>query len=256
MNYVEAKGEKIPLIGFGTWNLKGQNGKKAIKDAIEMGYRHIDTAQFYGNERIVGEAISESDVDRDKIFLTTKLWKSNLEYEKAKSSFEKSLSKLNTGYVDLLLIHWPVERVPVKETIRAMNEIQSADMVRHIGVSNFDVNQLKEAQKVSKTPILTDQVKYNPLTPKPEILQYCQKNDIILTAYSPLAKGRVIHNEKLSEIGKKYGKSAAQVALRWIIKHENTVAIPKAGSEKHRKDNIEIFDFELNKEEMKEIANL
>lgn len=256
MEYMNVKGERIPSIGFGTWSLTGKNCKKAVKDAIEMGYRHIDTAQFYDNEREVGAAISESEVEREEIFLTTKLWKNNVSYERAKSSFRESLKKLGTGYVDLLLIHWPVDSVPTEETVRAMNELQSTGKVRKIGVSNFSVDQLEEAMEVSETPIFTNQVKYNPFNLQDSVLQYCKEEDIMLTAYSPLGKGRIIGNEKLSEIGDKYGKSSAQVALRWLVQQDKVSAIPKAGSKKHRRENLDIFDFELNENEMKEIFDI
>lgn len=256
MEYLTVQGEKFPSIGFGTWSLRSEKCKRAVKDALEMGYRHIDTAQFYDNERMVGEAISESQIPREEIFLTTKLWKNNVEYDRVKSSFKNSIEKLDLDYVDLLLIHWPVESVSVEETISAMNELQASDMVKRIGVSNFDVNQLREAIEVSENPIFTDQVEYNPFKSRDKLLRFCRKNDIMVTAYSPLAKGRIARNSKLSEIGEKYDKTPAQVALRWLIQQDMVSAIPKAGSSKHRRENLNIFDFELEDVEMQEIFNM
>lgn len=179
-----------------------------------------------------------------------------MKYEDAIESAEKSLDKLRVDYVDLLLIHWPVERVPLKETLEAMDDLKSSRKTRHIGVSNFDENLLDKARKTSDHPIFSDQVKYNPFQPQRELVDYCSENGILLTAYSPLGRGRVIGNRTLKEIGEKYGKTEAQVALKWLTQQENVAAIPKASDKNHRKENLEIFDFQLNDQEMEKISKI
>ncbi|KXA90981.1 hypothetical protein AKJ57_02955 [candidate division MSBL1 archaeon SCGC-AAA259A05] len=256
MKHVKIQEEKIPVIGFGTWSLRDRNCQESVRDALQLGYRHIDTAQIYGNEKEVGKAIKDSEVDREEVFLTTKIWKTNMRYEDALDSTEKSLKRLKVDYVDLLLIHWPVKGIPLKETLGAMDHLKSSDKAGLIGVSNFDADLLDKARRISNHQIFSDQVEYNPLHSQRKLVDYCSKNDILLTAYSPLAKGRVLGNSTLKEFGEKYDKTEAQVTLRWLIQQENVVAIPKASSENHRKENLDIFDFQLNPKEMEKISNI
>ncbi len=256
MKYITIRGQKIPAIGLGTWQLKGKEGKIAIKTALDLGYRHIDTAQMYNNESEVGEAIADHEIPRDEIFVTTKLDRMNLRYDTVSSSFKESLERLSMDYVDLLLIHWPSETVPLEETLNAMNELRNAGKVEHIGVSNFSVELMKKAQKYSEAPIFCNQVEYHPFYSQKEIISYCQNNEIVCTAYSPLAKGRAINNKTLTEIGKKYGKTAAQITLRWHIQQENVIPIPKASSRRHLKENIDIFNFTLSEKDMGRIFQL
>lgn len=256
MKYVELHGAKVPVIGFGTWDIRGQEGKKAILSALSLGYRHIDTAEFYENEEQVGSALQDSGIPRNEVFLTTKVWYTHLRKEEVKRSCEASLKKLRTDYVDLYLIHWPTESVPLKETIQAMEELKMEGKVRFLGVSNFDVPLLEKARQIASSPILTNQVECHPYLAQKELLQYCQKQKIILTAYSPLARGRILGDSVLQSIGRKYGKSANQIALRWLIQQEMVVAIPKAQSVVHQKENLDIFDFYLTPEEMEEISRL
>ncbi|MDY6779112.1 MAG: aldo/keto reductase, partial [Halobacteria archaeon] len=162
---------------------------EAVEKALDLGYRHVDTAQRYKNESQVGRGIERSDVERDEVFLTTKIWRSNMEYEDVIDSTEESLKKLRTDYVDLLLIHWPSRSVPLEETLDAMNQLVDEGKVRNIGVSNFDVDQLKKASRLSEAPVLTDQVQYHPFKSQEELLSYCQREGVILTAYSPLGHG-------------------------------------------------------------------
>ncbi|MGQ9473483.1 MAG: aldo/keto reductase, partial [Candidatus Caldatribacteriaceae bacterium] len=217
MKYVELHGAKVPVIGFGTWDIRGQEGKKAILNALSLGYRHIDTAEFYENEEQVGSALQDSGIPRNEIFLTTKVWYTHLRKEEVKRSCEASLRKLKTDYVDLYLIHWPTESVPLEETIQAMEELKMEGKIRFLGVSNFDVPLLEKACQIASLPILTNQVECHPYLAQKELLQYCQKQKIILTAYSPLARGRLLGDPVLQSIGTKYGKSPNQVALRWLI---------------------------------------
>lgn len=256
MEYVELQDEQIPALGFGTWQLEDENCVKGVKTALEKGYRHIDTAQAYGNEKQVGKAIEESDVEREEIWLTTKLWRDNLNRENLKESVEESLEKLRTDYVDLLLIHWPFEQIDLKAVLQEMDELVDEGKVRNIGISNFLANQMDEAQEYSEHHLLTNQVEYHPFLSQDAILDKCREMDMMLTAYSPIARGDVIGNETLKEIGEKYGKSEVQVSLRWLIQQDNVAAIPKATSEEHISQNLDIFDFELSEEEMERISEL
>ena len=256
MEYVTVAGEEVPALGLGTYRLRGRECRRTVEDALELGYRHVDTAEFYDNHAPVGEAISNAAVAREELFLTTKIWKSNLRYEDVLHSVVDSLETLDLEYVDLLLIHWPNERVPVEETIDAMNDLQAEGIVRHVGVSNFSIHLLRKAIDASETPILTNQVQYNPLTDQRDLLEFCLERDVMLTAYSPLAKGRVLENGTLAEIGESYGKSPAQVALRWLIQQEVVAASPKASSREHLEANLAVFDFELTDDEMTRIFDL
>ncbi len=250
------QGESIPALGLGTWQMQGAECRKAVENALEIGYRHIDTAQAYGNEAQVGTAISNSGVDRDDIWLTTKIWRTNYRHDDVISSFHQSLEKLQTDYVDLLLIHWPHDAIPFEETLGAMAELVEGRNVRSIGISNFSASQIEEAIDVSQKKILTNQVEYHPFLDQSEILEKCHEKDMMLTAYSPIARGDVIGNETLKQIGERYDKSEAQVSLRWLIQQDNVSAIPKAASREHQEDNFDIFDFELSDEEVRQISDL
>lgn len=256
MNHVELHEAKVPVIGLGTWDLRGQEGYQAVLSAISVGYRHIDTAEFYDNEEEVGKALRESRVPREEIFLTTKVWYTHLRSNDLIRSCEESLRKLQTSYVDLYLIHWPNESVPLEESLKAMEKLHRDGKVRYIGVSNFDVALLDEARRISPLPILADQVEYHPYLSQKPLLEYCQKHRVILTAYSPLARGRLFGDPVLRDIANKYGKTVSQVVLRWLIEQDMVVAIPKAKSEKHQRENLNIFNFSLTPEEHKAIAQL
>lgn len=253
---VEAGGASIPKLGLGTWQNTGQSCIRSVRTALELGYRHIDTAQAYGNEAEVGEGIATADVDRSEVFLTTKVWRSNLKYDDVLSSVRQSLDRLGTDYIDLLLIHWPHPRRPVAATLEAMAELRDEGLVSHLGVANFTATQLREAVRASAAPIVTDQVLYHPLKDQSALQQYCRDADIALTAYSPLARGAVIGNDRLGEIGARYGKTAVQVALRWLLQQQRVVAIPKATSAGHLEENLDVFDFSLTDGEMAEIHDM
>jgi len=255
MEYVELQGEKIQSIGLGTWQLT-ENCAESVENGLELGYVYVDTAQAYGNEAEVGEGIQNADIDRDDIWLTTKVWRDNLNKEDLKQSVEDSLEKLNTDYVDLLLIHWPFQEMDLEEVLKEMDELVEEGKARNIGISNFTAEQTLKAQKLSEHDLLTNQVEYHPFLNQDEVKEECRNQDMMLTAYSPLARGDVIGNETLQEIGEKYNKSEVQVALRWLIQQENVCAIPKATSEDHQKANLDIFDFELTDSEMDEISGL
>ncbi|MFC4987421.1 aldo/keto reductase [Saliphagus infecundisoli] len=256
MNYVTAQGVDVPAIGLGTYQLRGNECTSVVETALEMGYRHIDTAEFYSNQAAVGDAIAGAPVDREELFVTTKIWKTNLKYDQAVASATESLEKLDIGYIDLLLIHWPNTSVPTAETVQALNHLQEEGVGRHIGVSNFSVAQLEDAVEASETPILANQIPYNPMTDQSDLLEWCVSEDVLLTAYSPLGKGSVVGNETLATIGQRYEKSAPQVALRWLIQQPMVAAIPKASSRDHLAANLDVFDFELTSTEMEQIFDL
>ena len=250
MNTMTVGGVEIPSVGLGTWRLTGDSCRKSVRTALELGYRHVDTAQAYSNERQVGNALRNSDVAREDVFVTTKLGRGNRAYDDVVRSTEESLAKLGTDYIDLLLIHWPDPVTPLRETLAAMNELVDRGAVRHVGVSNFDVDRLARARELSEHGILTNQVQYNPYWSQTELLDYCRIHDVALTAYSPLAHGGVLEDPVLGSIGEKYDKHPAQIALRWLVQQPNVLTVPKATSREHLAANIDIFDFELTDEEM------
>jgi len=256
MEYVELQNEKVPKLGLGTWQLKGKNCVNAVETALNRGYQHIDTAQAYGNEEKVGKGIEQSNVDREDIFLTTKVWRDNLNRENLVESVDESLEKLRTDHVNLLLIHWPFPKMNSEEVFREMNKVIEQGKADHIGISNFNTTQMQEASELSDQRIFTNQVEYHPFLDQSEVLQKCRELDMMLTAYSPLARGNVIGNETLNHIGSNYGKTEVQVALRWLIQQQNVCAIPKASTEEHIVDNLDIFDFSLSDDEMSEIDDL
>jgi diketogulonate reductase-like aldo/keto reductase len=257
METIHAQGAEVPALGLGTWQLTGQACRETVSTALELGYRHVDTAQAYGNERQVGAGIEDADVDRDELFLVTKLDVRNRTTERVRRSARESLEKLGTDYLDLLLIHQP--NIPflasLDETLDAMNDLVDEGVVRHIGVSNFPTGMLKRARETSAAPILTDQVQYHPYWDQRKLLTYCQIHDVLLTAYSPLARGGVLDDPLLVTVGNRYGKSPAQVALRWLVQQEGVVTVPKASSPEHLEENLAVFDFELTDEEMARIRN-
>ena len=254
MDCITVQGVDVPAIGLGTWQLKGQTCYETVRTALELGYRHVDTAQMYGNESQVGDAIADADVDREDVFLTTKVRPSNARYDDVLDSTAASLGKLGTEYVDLLLLHWPNPLVSFEDTARAMAELHDDGAIRNAGVSNFRTWRLKRARKKSPIPLLTDQVRLHPHYTHRKVRDYCTANDMVTTAYSPLAHGGMIDDELCSRIGHRYDKTAAQVALRWATQLENVVAIPKSTSEDHLRQNLKALDFKLTDSEMDRIT--
>lgn len=260
-------GTKIPLIGLGTWGIGGSYNKdfsndqssiKAIQDALNIGYTHIDTAELYGGghtEELVGEAIK--DFSREKLFITTKLMPDHAEYSDAKKAIEGSLSRLQLSYVDLYLIHYPNPKIPLSETFKVLNEIVEEGKARYLGVSNFSVSELKKAQKLSKTPIVTNQVYYNLKVREPEengVLEYCRKNNVLVTAYRPIEKGEVLNLPLVKEMAKKYRKTPSQIALNWLICDPAVITICKASSKKHLRENFEATSFSLSPEDRETLS--
>ena len=249
MQFIELKGAKVPALGFGTWPLSGGECTRAVLTAFEIGYRHIDTAQLYGNEAEVGRAVAQSGLNRGELWLTTKLANGNLRAADVTRSTNESLAKLGTDYLDLLLIHWPSRTVPMAETLAAMAELRAAGKARFIGVSNFTVALLAEAVGEHHADILCEQVEYHPLLSQRAVLAAVRKHGLMLTAYSPVARGKVNDNSTLKRLAKKYGKSPAQIALRWLLDQADVAAVPKAGSRAHAAANFAIFDFTLAAED-------
>ncbi|HEX7003763.1 MAG TPA: aldo/keto reductase [Trueperaceae bacterium] len=248
------EGTRVPALGFGTFRMAGEECRAGVADALAIGYRHIDTAQGYDNEKQVGEALARSGVEREEIFLVTKLRPRNFRESDALSSTEESLSKLRTDYVDLLLLHWPNPEVPLAETLDALRKLQETGRVRHIGVSNFPSKLVREAQE--HVDVFANQVEYHPYLSQKALLELSAELGYLLTAYSPIAKGKVSEDDTLRAIGKEHGKSPVQVTLRWLIQQQRVAAIPKASSDEHRRSNFDIFDFELSASEMMRISSL
>ncbi|AEM56322.1 aldehyde oxidoreductase [Haloarcula hispanica N601] len=257
MDDIQVQGTSVPALGLGTWQLTGQSCRETVETALDMGYRHIDTAQAYGNERQVGLGMDAAAVDREDVFLTTKLDGSNRDERSVRRSTRESLNKLGTDYIDLLLIHWPNTpwMTSLSETLGAMNDLVEEGLVRHIGVSNFSPSLLDKARDISAAPIFTDQVQYHPYWDQRKLLDYCRIHDVLLTAYSPLARGGVLDDPALVQVGNRYGKSPAQVALRWLVQQDGVAAIPKASSRDHLEANMAVFDFELTDAEMERIRD-
>ncbi len=254
MKHQTIKGEKVPSLGLGTYRLSGEECTKAVKCALALGYRHIDTAQMYRNEDEVGRGVQDSSVDREDAFLVTKVWPSDFSHDDVLRKTRESLRKLGTDYVDLLLMHWPSQDVPLEETLGAMTELKEEGSVRHIGVSNFPPQMVEEA--AGHAEVFCNQVEYHPYKVQDDLLEQAKKMDYLLTAYRPIARGEVLDDETLREIGEAHSKTPAQVALRWLIQQEKVAAIPKAASEEHLEGNLDVFDFELSDEEMKRIFGL
>lgn len=256
MQYKTAQGSEVPDIGLGTYTLIGKECKNTVLKALELGYRHIDTAQIYQNEKEVGEAINLSGVHRDEIFLTTKVWYTNLEHDDVLQSVEESLRLLKTSYIDLLLIHWPNKQYPLGITLEAMLSLKDQGKILNIGVSNFTPKMTRYVIEDLRIPIFTNQVEYHPFLGQFDILDLSYENNFLLTAYSPLAKGDIFRDATLKRIADEYGKTPAQIALRWLIEQENVIAIPKATSADHLRENIDLYNFELSDSHFEEIDQL
>lgn len=254
MIHRSVQGTSVPALGLGTWRLDGQAAYDAVERALAVGYRHVDTAQAYENEEDVGRALRDADVDREEVFLTTKIWLANLAPKRVGPSVETSLRKLKTDYVDLVLIHWPSNEVPLEQTLDAMMQLREQAKARHIGVSNFTPSLLRRA--ADHAPIFSIQVEYHPFLAQDDLLEVARERDMLLTAYSPIARGEVLENETLQDIGRAHGKSPVQVTLRWLLQQDHVAAIPKAAGADHQRKNFDLFDFSLSDEEMERIFAL
>ncbi len=254
MQVVEAYGARIPVIGLGTWDLRGRDCARLTEQAIGIGYRLIDTAQMYGNEAAVGDGVRASG-RRDEVTVTTKIQPTQLAPHDLERSVKESLSQLRLSEIDLLLIHWPNPRVPLADTIGALCKVKRAGMARHIGVSNFTVALLDQATKLASEPLVCNQIECHPYLDQSKVIAACRRHDMAVIAYSPIAKGRAKDDAVLARIGKAHGKTAAQVCLRWLTQ-QDIVVIPRTSRIERLSENFAIFDFALSAAEMKEIAGL
>ena len=249
-----SNGVKIPSIGFGTYK-SGSNEETAenVKYALNLGYRLIDAAYFYGNERGVGRGIKESNVDRSEIFVVTKLWNDDHGYEKTLDAFNKSLNNLQLDYIDLYLIHWP-NKVNA-DTWRAFEDLYKMGKVKSIGVCNFKKAHLEELKKTAEIMPMINQIEIHPLNNKYEMVEYCKDNNIKLMAWSPIMRGMLFENEDMLKLSEKYKKTVAQIILRWHIQR-GVIPIPKSSKEERIKENFDVFDFNISDEDMKFIDSL
>lgn len=250
------KGEQVPAIGLGTFQLTGPEGEAAIRAAIELGYRQLDTAIRYGNEVEVGRAVRASGVPRQELFVTSKIWFNDLEPAMVAQRTGETLERLGFDYVDLLLVHWPSRTIPLGETLDAFAQERAKGRTRLIGVSNFTAALLDEAIDVHKADLFCNQVEYHPYLSQRKVLERTQRAGMLLNAYQPIARGKVFSSELLKQIGRKYGKSGGQAALRWLIQQDGVGAIPRSSRVENLRANLDVFDFELTPQEMAAIHGL
>jgi len=259
MNVVEANGAKIPAIGLGTMTLKGAVCVDAVKAALRLGYRHIDTAERYGNETEVGEGLAQglaaNGLHREDVFVTTKVYHDKLAAADFQRSFDESLEKLKLPWVDLLLIHWPNPNVPLAETLGVLCKAKRDGRAKHVGVANFTTALLQDAVKLASEPLVTNQIEVHPFLDQGKVLSACRSHGLSVTAYCPIARGKVPGNEVLERIGKAHGKSSSQIALRYLVQ-QGIIPIPRTANPDHLAANLAVFDFKLSETEMAEIGKL
>ena len=247
--------EEMPLLGLGTYRNDGDQCVESVRTALEMGYRHVDTASMYRNERAVGTGLAAAGVDREEVFLATKVWHSNLSYEGVLDSARRSLEKLGTDYLDLLYVHWPAGAYDPTETLPAFDRLREEGAIRHIGVSNFEPRHLDRAREVLDAPVFANQVEVHPFLPQANLREYAAARGVHLVAYAPVARGRVFDAPVLSQIATEHGVSEAQVSLAWLRK-KSVTAIPKATGEEHIRDNWESLALELCEAEVARIDGI
>lgn len=255
MQFIEANGARIPAIGLGTWELRGRTCARLVEQALRLGYRHIDTAQIYENEREVGEGLRASGIKRADIFVTTKVWTTHFAPNDLERSARESLARLRLTEVDLLLLHWPNPQVPLPETLGALARVKRLGLARHIGVSNFTVALIDQAVAACPEPLVCDQVEHHPYLDQTKVMDACARHGMALVAYSPLAKGRIRSDQVLARTGDRYRKTAAQVGLRWLVQ-QHVAAIPRTSKLERLSENIDIFDFELSDQDMRQISGM
>jgi diketogulonate reductase-like aldo/keto reductase len=271
MKYETLHNLTLPKLGFGTWKIGGGSyadpkldsaSLTALRTALDVGYTHFDTAEMYGGghtEELLSQAIRESQMDRQNLFITTKVTPSHLKYEDVLRASENSLRRLRMEYIDLYLIHWPNAGMKLEDTFRALNKLVRDGKVRHLGVSNFNLRLLKESQALSETPLLTNQVPYS-LSDRSYVhngvLEYCQQNDILLTAYEPVDKGRLHVNRTLQSIAEAHNATPYEIALAWLIAQPRVITIPMSYNPAHIRENFESTEIELTQEEIKTLNDL
>jgi 2,5-diketo-D-gluconate reductase B len=252
---VEAHGARIPLIGLGTWDLRGRTCARLTEQALRLGYRHVDTAEMYDNEREVGEGLRASGVKRDEVFITTKIWPSHFAPRELARAAKESLVRLRLSEVDLLLLHWPNPQIPLAETLGALCKIKRDGLARHIGVSNFTVALIEEAVPLASEPLVCNQVEVHAFLDQSKVIAASRKHGMAVVAYSPVARGGLKNDKVLGRIGQAHGKTAAQVGLRFLVQ-QGIVVIPRTSRIERLSENLAIFDFVLSDAEMAEIAAL
>jgi 2,5-diketo-D-gluconate reductase B len=252
---VEANGALIPAVGLGTWDLRGRVCARVVEQALRLGYRHIDTAEMYGNEREIGEALRASGVPRNDVFITTKVWQDHLAPREFERATKESLARLRLSEVDLLLIHWPNPRIPLAETIGALCRMKQAGFARHIGVSNFTVALLDQAVVLSTEPLANHQFEWHPYIDQSKVAAASRRHGLSVTAYSPIARGRAVTDKDLRLIGMHHRKSAGQVCLRFLVQ-EGAIVIPRTSKLERLSENLGVFDFTLDPAEMDAVRNL
>ena len=254
MIHLDVQGVRVPALGFGTWELDGDDCREAVLHALALGYRHIDTAQGYDNEEQVGAALAASGVPRDDVFLVSKLRPDRFGADDAVSATRDSLARLGVDHLDLMLLHWPNPDVPVEETLGALGTLQDEGAVRLLGVSNFPTRHVARANEARR--IFANQVEYHPFLSQDAVRAQARELDLMVTAYSPLAQGAVLEEPLLREIAEAHGKTPVQVTLRWLIQQPRVAAIPRSSSAEHRAANLDVFGFELDDDEMARITGL
>ena len=252
---VEANGAKIPLLGLGTWDLRGRACARVVEQALRLGYRHVDTAEMYDNEREVGEGVHASGVKRNDVFVTTKIWPSHFAPRALERAARECLVRLRLSEVDLLLLHWPNPQIPLAETLGALARVKRDGLARHIGISNFTVALIEEALKVTTEPLVCDQFECHPFLDQSKLIAACRKHGLAVVAYSPIARGDARKNDVLKRIGAAHKKTATQVCLRFLVQ-QDIVVIPRTSKVERLSENAAIFDFTLSDDEMNEIAKL
>jgi 2,5-diketo-D-gluconate reductase B len=256
MELITAQGLQMPKLGLGTWRMSGRDCQVAVERALALGYRHLDTAEMYGNEEAVGAGLASSAVPRSEVHLTTKVWYEHLDPDAMRDAFRRSLDRLATPYADLYLIHWPAlgrNLGPALETLMALKE---EGLARAVGVSNFTVALLRQAVEEVRAPIACNQVEYHVLLDQSAVLDYARAHDMAVTAYSPLAQGRLADYPTLANVARKHGATTAQIALAWLLEQPGVAAIPKAQRAESQRANLEALNIELDDEDRAAIALL
>jgi diketogulonate reductase-like aldo/keto reductase len=254
---VSANGAEIPAIGLGTWPMNGRECREAVANALRAGYRHIDTAAMYGNEAAVGAGIRDSGIARDQIFLTTKVWSSDIGEGDLQRSAEASLGRLGVDAVDLLLIHWPNRSIPIAESISALCDAKFRGYARHIGISNFPTALMDEAVAVTHAPLVCNQVEYHPYLDQSKVLAACRRHGMAMVSYCPLGRGGqdgLLDEPAIREIAERHGRSPGQIVLRWHVQQSGVVAVPKSARAERHVENISVFDFTLSDVEMEALS--
>lgn len=240
-------GAEMPVVGLGTWTLRGDQATEAVETALELGYRHIDTAEAYNNQSAIARGIRRAGVPREELFIVSKVQREHLHYEEVLAAADKTLDELHTDYLDLYLIHWPNPRVPMRQTFTALGELHKEGKIRDVGVSNFSIAHLQEAFEATDVPISNNQVPYDPIKNQEELRQFCHEHGITVTAYSPLGKGDLVDHPQLKELAADRERTVAQLILRWLVE-KDLIVIPRSTSREHLAEDIDLFGWELDDE--------